>query len=168
MKLGLKIRDYTTCLIAIHVLTRNFHLDVSTIPLTLLTNKLGLMILQISHLPIQQSMNMGLADFVWEVVKTQFYIKQIRFLRIINSVQKQCMDYFWLNSYFEIEPVKCKDKSFLCARIDKSNDCADDDVQEQCPKSCNACQGTYIYNIYTCHTKGNNESSTLLDMLIRF
>ena len=74
MKSGLELRDYNTCLIAIHALTGNFHLDVSTILLTFLIDKFGLMILQISHLPIQRSMNMGLADFVGEVVKKHNFI----------------------------------------------------------------------------------------------
>ena len=55
--------------------------------------------------------------------------------------------------HIETEPVKCADKSFLCTQIDKSTDCADDDVQKQCPKSCNICQGTYIYNRYKYHIK---------------
>ena len=38
----------------------------------------------------------GFGGFCMRSGKTQFYIKPIRFLRmnILNSVQKQCMDYF--------------------------------------------------------------------------
>ena len=68
--------------------------------------------------------------------------------------------------HFETEPVKCVDKSFLCARIDESTDCTDDDVQKQCPKSCNTCRGTYIYNRYKYHTKGNLHTKRMQQMKI--
>ena len=51
--------------------------------------------------------------------------------------------WFSLLLVLKTEPVKCEDKSFLCKRIDKATDCTDVEVQQQCPKVCDTCQGTY-------------------------